>query len=116
MFGSVFSYFFSFAPCPAPTACASSTPSPTDSTIAPLPLKKKKTAISFNERFMAVRYEEGCYEKHIFMCLLVWKGPSNGHGGMVRRYGLELVSKPAVSLKESWGGGYRSKTTSWSEI
>ena len=27
-----------------------------------------------------------------------------------RRYGRELVSKPAILLKKSWGGGYRSKS------
>ena len=29
-----------------------------------------------------------------------------------RRYGLELVSKPAISLKKSWGG-YRRTTLRW---
>ena len=32
----------------------------------------KKPAISFNDRFMAARHEEGCYEKnkvYIFSCL-----------------------------------------------
>ena len=36
---------------------------------------------------------------------LGWQGAPH-----FRRYGWELVSKPAISLEKSWGG-YRSKTS-----
>ena len=54
-------------------------------------------------------------EEQIVTCFLVCKQPSNvdvgGRGGGVRgtvyisRRGRELVSKPAISLKKSRGGG-----------
>ena len=45
----------------------------TDSTIAPPP----KPAILFNERFIAARHEEGCYEKSILKSFHGCKGLSN---------------------------------------
>ena len=77
----------------------------------------------FNERFiisiMVARHEEGCYENAIFTFFLVCEGLStnqsttSGWRGspFFRRYGGELISKPAISLKKSWGG-YSSKTHS----
>ena len=58
------------------------------------------------------RHEEGCYEKNIF-AMIVCKGLSNDTSGRLgapyfRRYGRELVSKPAISLKKSWGGHRRT--------
>ena len=74
-----------------------------------------KTAIFFNERFMAARHKEGCYLRNASVHFFVGKTlPNNdvevGQGiAHLRRYGRELVSKPAISLKKCWGG-YRSKT------
>ena len=49
--------------------------------IAPPP----KTAISFNERFVAARHEEGCYEKKKrFVCSLACEGLSNDEVGVER--------------------------------
>ena len=54
-------------------------------------------------------------KKSVFMYFLVCKGPSNDDVGVARSTvfqemrGGELVSKPAISRKKSWGG-YRSKT------
>ena len=75
----------------------------TGSTIAPPP----KPAIFSNERFMAARHEDGCYEVTNFICIFVCKGLSNDDVGLAkeapyfRRYGGILVSKPAISLKKS---------------
>ena len=75
-----------------------------DSTIAPRP---PKPATFFNERFMAARHEEGCYEKHILTqrsCSqrAIETITSRPQGASrFKRYGRELVSKPATSLKES---------------
>ena len=69
-----------------------------------------KPAIFLHECLMAARLEEGCYEEHFFMCFLVCKGLSNNEVGgwqgapYFRRYGRELVSKQAISLKIRWGG------------
>ena len=67
-------------------------------------------------RMLADRHEEGCYENNTFKYTsLLAKGLPNDDVGVAkgapyfRRYGRELVSKPAVSLKNRWGG-YRSKT------
>ena len=50
-------------------------------------------------------------EKYLFTYVLVRAGLSTddvgvGQGGApyFRRYGRELVSKPAISLNKSWGG------------
>ena len=62
---------------------------------------------------MAARYEEGCYGRYIFTHFLVREGLSTDDVGVAKgtlfreiRPG-ELVSKPAISLKNSWGVGYR---------
>ena len=58
----------------------------------------------FHERFMVARHEEGCCENTIFTmfsCLRRAIEPD------FRRYGGEVVSEPAISLKKSYGG-YRS--------
>ena len=81
-----------------------------DPTIVP-----PRPEIFFNERFMAARHDEGCYEKNIvtyFACLqrTIKRRRGVGKGSPhFRRYGRELVSKPAISLKKSWGG-YRRTT------
>ena len=49
-------------------------------TIAPPP----KPAIFFNGRFVAARYDEGCYEKNILKHFLVCKGLSNDDVGVAR--------------------------------
>ena len=76
----------------------------TDSTIALPP--QSKTAVFFNERFMGARHDEGCYETNILPRFLDCKGLSNDDGRVAYswRYGLELVSKPAMSLIERLGG------------
>ena len=67
-------------------------------------------AVFFNERFTDARHEEGCFRKNIFSIFLYPKEAlSNDDVGMARRYGRKLVSKPAISLNESWGG-YRRTT------
>ena len=38
----------------------------------------QKPAVSCNERFMAARHNGGCYEKNVFMYVLICKGLSNG--------------------------------------
>ena len=66
------------------------------------------------------RHEKGCYEEYnVFTCFLVCinrtveRSRSGGQGvPCFRRYGRELVSKPAISFKES-RGGYRSKIHKW---
>ena len=53
----------------------------TDSTIVappnPPPPPPREPAIPFNERFMAARHEEGCYENNFCKYVLVCKGLSN---------------------------------------
>ena len=61
-----------------------------------------------NERFVAARHEEGCYEKassNIFMLAKVYRTMTSGRQGApyFRRYRRELVAKPDISLKNSWG-------------
>ena len=63
---------------------------------------------------MAARHEEGCYEKkssNISLFAKSYRTMTSGWQGAsyFMRYGLELVSKPAISLKKSWGG-YRRTT------
>ena len=68
-----------------------------------------KPAISFDERFMAARHDEGRYEENILTCFFACRGLSNdltsGWQGSPysSRYGWMLASKPAISSKTSWG-------------
>ena len=70
-----------------------------------------KPAILFNERFTSARREEECYKKnvssHIFLFTNDYPTVTSGWQGppyFRRRYGRELVSKTATSVKEYWGG------------
>ena len=81
-----------------------------------------KPAILCSERFMAARYKEGYYRKqsihiyiYIYIFFLVCKGLLIDDVVVSRdtvfqeiRSGAGL--KPAISLKKSWGGGYRRTT------
>ena len=66
---------------------------------------------------MAARHEEGCYEKHIFVYFLVWKGLlllSSDGVGVARGATFQEIRpgagfQTAISLKKS-RVGYRSKT------
>ena len=49
-----------------------------------LRLPPPKPAISFIERFIAARHEEGCYENNITLHFLACKGVSNGDVGVAR--------------------------------
>ena len=55
-------------------------------------------------------------KKYLHLYLLVCKGVSNDDVGVARGapysriYGRELVSKPVIPSKKSWGGGYRRTT------
>ena len=66
---------------------------------------------------MAARHEEGRYEKSILKHFLGCEGLSDDDVGAARGTVFQeirpdvLVSKPAISLKKSWGG-YR-RTTLW---
>ena len=57
----------------------------------------------------AARDEEGCAEKYISPCILLsakdYRPMASGWQGApyFRRHGYELVSKPAISSKKSWG-------------
>ena len=56
-----------------------------------------KSAISFNERFMAARHEEDCYEIKVSIYFLVRNGLSNNDVGVARTtvysegYGREVI-------------------------
>ena len=83
----------------------------TDSTIAPPP---PKTSDFFNERFAAAQDDERCYENHTFIFSLfakVCRPMTSGWQGTpcFSSYSRGLISKPAISLKKSWGG-YRKST------
>ena len=63
---------------------------------------------------MAAPHDERFYEKSIFTYFLFREGLSKYDFGVARGssfqgHGRELVSKPAISLKNSWGG-YRRTT------
>ena len=83
----------------------------TDSTTPP-----PQRAIFFNARFMAAcDTGKNAMKKsfHMFFSLQrtverIRQGGNKGHR-IFRKYGRELVSKPAISLKRSWGG-YRRTT------
>ena len=83
----------------------------TGSTIRPPP----KTAILFNERFMAARQEERRYDTQLFVYFLVCKGLSNDGVGVARGTVFEEI-RPGASFKtgdfvnEKLGGGYRRTT------
>ena len=63
---------------------------------------------------MAAPRDKGFYKKTIFICFLVCEGLSSDDFGVARgtlfqeRYGRKLVSKPAISLKNSRGGNRRT--------
>ena len=44
--------------------------------------RPRKPSSFFNDRSMAARHEEGCYEKHIFIYFVVWKELSNDGVGV----------------------------------
>ena len=74
--------------------------------IAPPP---KKRAFFFNEHFVAARREEGChiFTKHVLVLHSIFERSLPGGGKeppCFRRCDREPVSKPAISLKKSWGG------------
>ena len=68
-----------------------------------------KAAVFFNERFVAARYEEGCYEKYFFTYVLVRGGLSIDDVGVAKGtvfrslHGRGLLSKPAIWLEKNWG-------------
>ena len=68
------------------------------STLRPAPAQTK-TVIFFNERFMADRYEEGCYEKKVFTIFLVCKGLSSDDG---------RVEKSTVLQEKRPGDGFKT--------
>ena len=78
----------------------------TDSSIAPPP----KPAILFNERFMAARHEEGCWdEKRILKHFRVCKGLSNDDVGAASSTVFQEIRPGAASktgdfVKEMLGG------------
>ena len=60
---------------------------------------------------MAALHEEGCYEKKrlrkcFYLQRTIYRTMTSGRKGApyFRRYGWELVSKPTISSKKSWGG------------
>ena len=65
-----------------------------DSTTAP----PQKPLIFFNERFMAARHEEGCYENNISMCSLVCKEISEDDVGVARGT-VSQETRPGAGLK-----------------
>ena len=78
----------------------------TDSTIAP---PQNQRFSSTNERFVAARHEEGCYEENIFIHCFVCKGLSNDDVGVARGTLFEEIRPDAGFktddfVKENWGG------------
>ena len=62
------------------------------------PPPKKNPAISFNERFVAARHEEGCYEKSILKKFHVCKGLSNDDVGAARGTAFREI-RPVAGFK-----------------
>ena len=61
----------------------------------------KKTAVFFNERFMAVRHEEGFYEKkdlHISSCVFMFAKDSNDDVGVARSAEFQEL-RPGAGVK-----------------
>ena len=73
----------------------------TDSTTAPRPRPPAETSDIFDERFMAARHEEECYEKNIFTCFFVCKGLSNGDVRVTRRTVLQKI-RPDAGFKPGY--------------
>ena len=79
-----------------------------DATIAP-----QDQRLSSTKRFVAARHEEGCtVNLTCFYFFLDYRAMTSGWQGepYFRIFGRELVSKPAISSKKSWEGGYRTTT------
>ena len=73
------------------------------------PPKKQRSSLT-NERFMAAPHKECCYYVRVstifFFAMGFWNLTSRWQGApYFRRYGLELVSEPAILLTKNWGGG-----------
>ena len=86
--------------------------STTDSTIAP---PRKNSDFLERKRFVAARYDEGCYEKYIFTHVFVREGLSTDDVGVAKGTVFQEI-RPRAGFKtgdfihkKSWGG-YRRTT------
>ena len=75
----------------------------------------EKPSDFFNDCFMSARHEEGCYETQKIVILFLYlqrtierrrRGGKGQGAPYFRRHGRVLVSKPGISVKNIFGGGY----------